>query len=87
MSNEFSDPKFYRELSEKILKKFEKDFSDANYNNLFGPDNKRIPNHKVYLKAGEMVVIKNYTFEIKYVGDTSILLEPVSPVIAKKEKK
>jgi hypothetical protein len=47
---------------------------------LFRPNGEPVPKHWSVFTAGEHVVIKNYTFKVAYVGETSILFEPVGPV-------
>ena len=44
---------------------------------LFRPDGSPVPKHWAIFTVGEKVVIKNYTFEIKYLGEMGILIEPV----------
>ncbi len=48
-------------------------------------DGSPVPKHWTILKQGELIDIKGYTFKIVYIGETSILLEPVSPVIVTQE--
>jgi hypothetical protein len=36
-----------------------------------------IPKHQTQFILNELVVIKECTFKIKYIGETSILLEPI----------
>ena len=50
---------------------------------LFRPDGTPVPKSWSIFKVGEKVVIKDYTFECKYIGETSILFEPVGPVIVR----
>lgn len=45
-------------------------------------DGSAIPKHWSVFKIGETVVIKDYTFRVAYIGESNILFEPVSPVIA-----
>ncbi len=49
---------------------------------LLRPDGSVVPKHWTVLKHGELVDIKGYTFRIQYIGETSILLEPVKPTDA-----
>jgi len=48
---------------------------------LFRPDGSPVPKHWSVFQVGEQVVIKDYTFEVKYIGETAILFEPVGPVV------
>lgn len=48
---------------------------------LVRPDGSPVPDHWSIFTVGEEVAIKNYTFKIVYIGETSILFEPVGPVI------
>jgi len=48
---------------------------------LVRPDGSPVPKHWSIFRVGERVVINDYTFEIKYLGETAILLEPVGPVV------
>jgi hypothetical protein len=46
---------------------------------LLRADGTPVPKHWSVFKVGEHVVIKDYTFEVKYIGETAILFEPVGP--------
>ena len=48
---------------------------------LLRPDGSPVPAHWSTFKVGEHVEIKGYTFKIAYIGETSILFEPVGPVV------
>jgi hypothetical protein len=48
---------------------------------LVRPDGSPVPAHWSTFQLGEHVVIKNYTFKVAYVGESSILFEPVGPVV------
>jgi hypothetical protein len=48
---------------------------------LLRPDGSEAPKHWAVFKVGELVVIKDYTFKVAYIGETSILFEPVGPQI------
>jgi len=53
---------------------------------LLRPDGTPVPKHWSIFTVGEEVVIKDYTFKVAYVGETSILFEPVGlPVIGTME--
>ena len=47
---------------------------------LLRSDGSPVPEHWSTFEVGEQVVIKNYTFEVKYIGETSILFEPIGVV-------
>ena len=44
---------------------------------LLRPNGEPVPQHWTQFQIGECVVIKNYTFKVAYIGETSILFEPV----------
>lgn len=46
---------------------------------LLRPDGSRIPPTLLFWR-NEQIVLKNYTFRVAYVGDHTLLLEPVGPV-------
>lgn len=48
---------------------------------LLRPDGTPVPDHWSTFKVGEHVVIKGYTFRVAYIGETSILFEPVGRVL------
>lgn len=48
---------------------------------LVRPDGTPVPKHWTTFKVGELVVIKGYTFEVAYIGESVILFEPVAPVV------
>jgi hypothetical protein len=52
---------------------------------LVRPDGTPVPKHWTVFTQGELVAIKGYTFKVAYIGETSILFEPVGPVIVKPE--
>lgn len=45
------------------------------------PDGSPVPDHWAVFAVGENVVIKNYTFRVAYVGESTILFEPVGPIV------
>jgi hypothetical protein len=52
---------------------------------LFRPNGEPVPQHWVTFQLGEELVIKDYTFKVAYIGETSILFEPVGiPVMESK---
>ena len=48
---------------------------------LIRPDGTPVPKHWSVFTMDEDVVIKGYTFRVKYIGETAILFEPVGPVV------
>jgi len=48
---------------------------------LLRPNGEPVPQHWTQFQIGEVVVIKDYSFKVAYIGETSILFEPVGPVI------
>jgi hypothetical protein len=84
------DTNRFEELFEKEMKKANKFFKNIEEKEgeglikVYREDGSEVPEHWSIFTIGEKVVIKNYTFEVKYIGETSILFEPVSPVILKR---
>ncbi len=64
-------------LHEEISTKLHKIKNTKQTDQLVRPNGEPVPSHWSIFKVGEKVIIKDYTFEIKYIGETSILLEPV----------
>jgi hypothetical protein len=48
---------------------------------LLRPNGEPVPAHWTQFHLDELVVIKGYTFKVKYIGESVILFEPVGPVI------
>ena len=46
---------------------------------LLRPNGTPVPIHWSVFKVGELVVIKDYTFRVAYIGESNILFEPVKP--------
>lgn len=53
----------------------------TNGGRLLRPDGSAVPVTWSVFSVGEHVVIKDYTFKVAYVGESSILFEPVGPVV------
>lgn len=51
------------------------------------PDGTPVPKHWATFCVGEQIVIKNYTFKVGYIGESTLLLEPVGPVMLEREEK
>jgi len=50
---------------------------EKEFGKLLRPNGEPVPNHWSIFRVGENYVINNYTFKCVYVGETSILFEPV----------
>lgn len=50
-------------------------------NQLVRPNGKPVPAHWSVYTIGEEVVVESYRFRVAYIGETSMLLEPVGPVL------
>ena len=46
---------------------------------LLRPDGSLVPKSWTIFKIDELVVIKDYTFRVAYIGESNILFEPVRP--------
>ncbi len=53
----------------------------TNGGRLLRPDGSPVPAHWSTFTVGEHVIIKDYTFKVAYIGEGSILFEPVGPVV------
>ena len=47
---------------------------------LYRPDSTIVPDHWSVFTIGQEIPINNYVFRVAYIGETSILFEPVGPV-------
>lgn len=63
-------------INESLENEFERQV-----NALLRPNGEPVPKHWSLFQVGEKYVINEYTFECKYVGETSILFEPVGPIV------
>ena len=54
---------------------------------LVRPNGTPVPPHWTTFQLGEVVVVKNYTFKVAYIGETAVLFEPVGPFVAEQEGK
>jgi len=48
---------------------------------LVRPDGSPVPKHWATFAIGEHVTVKDYTFKVAYIGESTILLEPVGTLI------
>ena len=54
---------------------------------LVRPNGKPVPKHWSIFKVGEDVTVKDYTFKVVYLNESTIILEPVGlPVIGASKK-
>jgi hypothetical protein len=72
-----------KEALEKLKGEFDKlgAIESMESAHLLRPNGEPVPKHWSVFKVGEDIVIKNYTFRVAYIGETSILFEPVGPVV------
>ena len=49
-------------------------------------DGSPVPAHWPVFAVGEQVVIKDYTFKVAYIGEKSILFEPVGPLVVGEQR-
>ena len=63
------------------FRKASSSIADEFYPNLLRPNGKLVPKTWTIFSMGEEVVIKDYTFKVAYIGETSILFEPVGPIV------
>jgi len=89
-SNPSGDAK--REIQQELLKMQEQMLKQGGtpdpeaLTTLVLPDGKPVPSHWAIFTVGEDVVIKGYTFRVAYVGETSLLFEPVGlPIVGKQD--
>jgi len=61
------------------MEKLQEQFTAAK---LVRPDGSPVPKTWTTFTVGELVVIKDYTFSVAYIGETNVLFEPVSPTDA-----
>jgi len=67
-------------IVEEDNKRLEKEFG-----RLLRPNGEPVPKHWSIFRVDENYVINNYTFRCKYIGETSILFEPIGIVEIGKE--
>ena len=66
---------------ERRVRQMQKRLMSGEPGTLLRPNGEPVPEHWSVFAVDDDVVIKNYTFRIKYIGETSMLLEPVGPVV------
>lgn len=77
-TNKFEPLKLGNSELEKAIAKLEGRVEDYHVG-LLRPDGTPVPIHWTIFKIGELVVIKDYTFRVAYIGESNILFEPVRP--------
>lgn len=70
--------------ADALAKEFSKMQEEYKEPFLVRPDGTPVPKHWSTFQVGENYVINNYTFKCQYIGETSILFEPVGPIEVKK---
>lgn len=70
-----TEPGEFSEL-ERAVAKFNGKMNDYHVG-LIRPDGSPVPKHWSVFKVGELVVIKDSTFRVAYIGESNILFEPV----------
>ena len=73
-----------KECKERLRKALESDYYsplEFKVQKLLRPDGSEVPKHWSIFQINENYMINNYTFKCVYIGETSILFEPVGPMI------
>jgi len=73
---------------EKAVAEQERQVADRKFyelSQLVRPNGEPVPQHWSVFRVGENYVINDYTFKCAYIGETSILFEPVAPVVVGEE--
>jgi hypothetical protein len=68
-----------KELREAMFKQTN-DLQDK-IKKLYRPNGEPVPKHWSIFNVGEEVIVKDYTFKIAYMNETTLILEPVAPVV------
>jgi len=71
----------FEPLKPEVIEAFEKRLEDLGKARLLRPNGEPVPSHWTQFHLDELVVIKGYTFKVKYIGESAILFEPVGPVL------
>ena len=69
-TNRFEELK--QDLAEKLIQREPR---------LLRPDGSPVPEHWSIFTVDEHVNVKNYTFKVAYIGEQTLLLEPVGPIL------
>ena len=76
-----------RELTEALTpreKRLGRALAAATAPRLLRPDGTPVPAHWSVYHVGEQVRVKSYTFRVAYIGESTLLLEPVGPALVGK---
>lgn len=79
-TNKFEQLRQIEALQKQLGEIEQKRFAD-DLGQLLRTDGSPVPKHWSVFKVGDNYVINNYTFKCAYIGETSILFEPVGPVV------
>lgn len=79
--NSYSEDILKKDALKNALSKVQKVVQPPN---LLRPDGTSMPKHWSIFEIGKNYEINNYTFKCAYIGETSILFEPVGPIIMEK---
>lgn len=82
-TNRFENVGTVEELTEALKKPYESILPGQ----LVRPDGSPVPEHWSVFSAGEEIPIKGYVFRVAYIGETSILFEPVGPIVLNQDGK
>lgn len=81
-TNKFEKLIFERSVSQAEERSFRQQYEGNPAEvTLFRPDGSPVPRHWSVFRVDEDVIIKGYTFTVRYVGETSILFEPKGPIV------
>lgn len=82
------EPIFDDDKAEKIIEQMERIrdmraslFSEVEKGGLVRADGSAVPAHWSTFKVDEHVVVKDYTFKVAYLNETTLVLEPVGPLL------
>lgn len=80
-TNRFENLKTIDDIKSELIERA-KILEATNLGKLLRPNGEPVPDHWSVFKVDEEVVIKNYTFKVAYIGESTLLLEPVGvPII------
>jgi hypothetical protein len=82
-TNKFEGLKYLITEKYKTDDAFEKALAQVE-NKLIRPNGESVPKHWSVFAIDEEIVIKDYTFKVVYINESSITFEPVGPVIINK---
>jgi len=85
-TNKFEELQTLTEKDLSIQKQIDR-LSGEIYGEFYRPNGEPVPKHWSIFRVGKNYVINNYTFKCVYIGETSILFEPVGIVEVDKKTK